>query len=431
MSSELVQISNIPPLHQSTEQIMSCPTFYVASVIKGKRKPGGMESARGNQVHLTGAKYAAWCAHKGVAMDLDAFDRFASGAGPLAAKILGGMRESYQVDCQNLLATEVKMRLDENLDPTETEDSIEGIAGDSGLPPAYEGILDTLYIYRDELRINIDDLKTHPRPYDPSDPDKALQGKMYSLFCFKHFPWVQTVRFRLIFVRFTNLSKEVTYTREDLPALIDTVKAARARQKMIHSNFEAGKTIEAIPGSHCVYCPMLSNLECPIAEYNDQMQFTPEEWLKFDLWYSAFSRANKTRMKARVQETGRPIILRDYNGKAYVYDSVEKESNAYPLFRKTPSGIATDAQGNPVMPIVSLLMDYAHATPDDTSWMGNVLISSTSLNKYLGTKKRAMLDQAVTDTADHVTKASLKVSKPLDVVEEEQDAEDEWEDEDF
>ena len=432
MSKAVVKIepAPIPPLHQSTEQQTACPTFYVTAVIKRRRQPGGMESARGNQVHKTGALYAAWCAQKGVAMDFDAFDRFAEGAGPAAAKILVGMRESYSVDFANLLATEVPMSLDENFEPTDVAESIESTSGDSGLPAHYSGILDALYVFRDQAKIKIDDLKTHPRPYDPSDPDKALQGKMYSLFCFKHFPWVMEVNFRLIFVRYRNLVREVTYTREQVPALIETVKAARARQLMIHKDYEESRPIEAMSGSHCVYCPLLSNRECPIAEFNAQMQLTPEDRLRFNLWYQAFSAVNNKSLKEFVQGTGRNVVLKDYNGKAYVYGPVEKESSTYPLFRKTENGIATDPQGNPVMPIVGLLMDYAHATPDDTSWMGNVVISSTSLNKYLGTKKRAFLDQAVTDTADKVTKAILKVSKPLDAVPDEE-PEDEgggWED---
>jgi hypothetical protein len=670
-------------------------------------------------------------------MDFEAFDRFAEGAGPAAAKILVGMRESYSVDFANLLATEVPMSLDENFDPTDVTESIESTSGDSGLPAHYSGILDALYVFRDQAKIKIDDLKTHPRPYDPSDPDKALQGKMYSLFCFKHFPWVMEVNFRLVFVRYRNLIREVTYTREQLPALIETVKAARARQLMIHKDYEESRPIEAMSGSHCfggetrfitergirtlrdacgetvkilnrhgewedaevhsfgvqtllrvtlddgsvvratpehrwwklrkdrytegwvqtdervttrelervpivrhahfaepdengirhgfvygdgykragrpscialvtppkdehmlhyfpgarldrgryrkgglpehfktlnginspsyargflagliaadgcvcknggvhldcegrakayaiaeivrfgggvvssirlsdgkptkfspkgatsrelmrmeikpstapllapkhreriktksqmrrmyrevvsieedateevfcavvpgsesftlangiatsncVYCPLLSNRECPIAEFNAQMQLTPEDRLRFNLWYQAFSAVNNKSLKEFVQGTGRNVVLKDYNGKAYVYGPVEKESSTYPLFRKTENGIATDPQGNPVMPIVGLLMDYAHATPDDTSWMGSVLISSTSLNKYLGTKKRAMLDQAVTDTADRVTKATLKVSKPLDSVPDEEPEEEGggWED---
>jgi hypothetical protein len=424
VSTELVQISPIPPLRQSTEQVMSCPLFYVTVFIKGKRQPGGLESARGNQVHRTLAQYGAWCAHKGVAMDLEAFDRFAKGAGPTAARILSGMRESYQVDASHLLATELSMSLDENLDPTDASDVVESESGDSGLPAAFQGTLDVILTFREESKIGIDDAKSHPRPFDPAE---TLQGEMYALLCFQHFPWVMEVNFRLVFVRYHNLVRDVTYTREDVPKLIETVKAARARQRMIHEDYDAGREIEAIPGAHCVYCSLLSNRGCPISEFNPQMQLSPEDRLRFHLWYSAFSAVNNKALKDVVQGTGRNVILRDYNGKIYSYGPVEKESSVYPLFRKTENGIVMDAQGNPEMPIVSLLMDYAHASPDDTKWMGNLVISSTKLNAALGTKKRAMLDQAVQDSADKVTKATLKVSKPLDSIEEEpEDSEDIW-----
>jgi hypothetical protein len=430
-SKDLVQIKKSPisPWHQSTEQLTSCPLFYVTAEIKGKKQPGGMESARGNQVHKTGAAYAAWCAHKGVAMDLDAFDRFAQGAGPAAAKILVGMRESYQCDFAHLLATEVPMSLDEFFQPTDVVGSIEGISGDSGLPPCYSGTLDALYIFREEAKAIVDDLKTHPRPYDP---EETLQAKMYSLFIFQHFSWIQEVKFRLWFVRYKNLMREVIYTRQNIPALIEAVKAARARQVMIHADYDAGKEIEAIPGAQCIYCPLLSNRGCPISEYNPQMQFELVDRLKFMLWYSAFSKVNNKTLRDYVNGTGKNVILRDYNGKSYVFGPVESESNVYPLFKATEKGIATDPDGNPIMPIVGLLMDYAHATPDDTEWMGKLVISSTKLNSYLGTKKRAFLDQACQDTADKVTKATLKVSKPLDSVPdeepEEESEEGEWRD---
>jgi hypothetical protein len=421
-SKALVQIqkSPIPPLHQSTEMMTACALFYIEAIIKGRKKPGGLESARGNQVHKVGAEYAAWCAHKGVAMDLDAFDNFAKGAGSTAAKILGGMRESYSVDFANLLATEVPMSLDEFFQPTDVVGSIEGISGDSGLPPHFQGILDTLYLLREALKAQSDDMKTHPRPYEPSDADKALQGKMYSLFILQHFPWVEEVRFRLVFVRFKNLYREVIYTRADIPSLIETVKAARERQKMIHFNYDNGIQMEATPGDHCCYCPLLSDRSCPIGQMNDNMQLSDEDRLRFKIWDSVFSKANTKVLSAKVQATGKNVVVRDFNGKAYSFGPEETESEIYPLFQATADGIATDKDGNPVMPIVSLLMDYHHATPDDTSWYGKLSISSTELKSKLKVKSRAFLHQAIQDTAEKVTKVKLKVSKPLDSVPDEE-----------
>ena len=88
MSSELVQIE---ALHQSTEQVMSCPVFSTSkrSPKAGKHDRVVWRALAAFQVHHVGSEYASWCAKKSVAQDLEAFDRFALGAGPSAsAKIL-------------------------------------------------------------------------------------------------------------------------------------------------------------------------------------------------------------------------------------------------------------------------------------------------------------------------------------------------------
>jgi len=448
-STALVQItkSQIPPLRQSTQETMGCPRFYAEVFIKGRKVPGGLDAARGTEIHRTMAAYLSHCARKGVGMDLDSFDQFSHGAGSQAARILSGLRDGFVVDHEHLFATEISMALDENFQPTDAAPEIEGISGDSGLEPHYQGTLDGLYVFRSDNRILIDDFKSHARPFEPADKP---QGKEYSLFAFQHFPWVETVMFRLVFVRYRNVVRSVTYTRQDIPKLIEELKAARERQKMIHQNYDAGNEIEAIPGSQCPFCPLLGNRDCPVAEFNSNMQLTPEEWVKFDLWYSAFSRVNRSRMKDHVQKTGKPIILRDYNQKVYLYGPVESESNVFPLFRSTSESIATkcacgghfdyvpenglcpqcnDGYVRPLMPIVDMIVeDYAFGNTGDTKWMGNLVISSTKLNSYLGAKKRAFLDQRCQDTADKITKVKMQVSKPLDSIPEEETSEDgdEW-----
>jgi hypothetical protein len=430
-SADLVQIKNspIPPWHQSTESLTACPLFYVTAEIKGKKQPGGMDSARGNQVHKTGAAIAAWCAHKGVAMDLEAFDRLSQGAGPAAAKILVGMRESYQCDYAHLLATEVPMSLDENFHPTNVVGSIEGISGDSGLPPCYTGTLDALYIFREESKAQIDDLKSHFFPYEP---DKTLQGKTYALFVFQHFDWVQEVTFRLIFVRYKNLVKTQSFTRKDIPALIEAVKAARARQVMIHQMYDAGQKIEYFSGPHCNYCPLLSDGSCPISKFNENMQLTWEDRGKYALWYPIFNKKNNATMKARIQETGRPITVKDFNGKIYQFKGWEIESRVYPLFQATADGIATDPQGNPIMPIVSLLLDKDLIPLDDREWMNKLVISSTKMDGPLKTKKRVLAHQVITDKADKVPKVKFQAKQideiPDELAEFEEDSEEEWSD---
>lgn len=443
----IIQPHEIPALHQSTETMMACPTFYVEAAIKKNRKPVSMESARGNQVHDVHSKYSDHCAANRVSMDLDAFDKLAKGAGPLAAKILSGIRDSYEVDWEHLLATEISFALDEDFNPTHVPDKARSEVNDSGEYAAYEGTLDVLLSFRDALAMQIDDAKTHPRPFDPDD---TLQGRLYALFVFLHFPWVQEVKFRLVFVRYHKLTREVVYTRAEIPKLMETARAARHRQFLIHEMVASGEKLDAIPGPHCVYCPLLANATCPVAKYNEHMQLTPEQRLKFNLWYSAFSAVNNKTLKEYVQETGREVVLKDFNGKAYKYGPVESESTIYPLFLKTAEGIAFQCSGcgyvidhaiengrcprcerlmKPVMPIVDLIVDYANTTPDDIKWMGKLVLSSTTLNQPLSTKKRAMLDQAVTDTAEHVTKVRMQASKPLDRIENEEPEEGEFDDE--
>jgi hypothetical protein len=415
--TELVQItaSPIPPTHQSTELLMGCKKNYATQVIEKRKNPGGVDSMRGREIHSTMALYLSHCAHKGVPMDMDAFDTFSKGAGALASKILVGIRDNYKIDFSHLFATEVTMHLDEEFNPTQVIELFDGTCSDSGKPIAYEGTLDGLFLYPEEYRILVDDFKSHPRPYSPADHDKGMQGKEYSLFCFMHFPWVQQVKFRLIFVRFNNVVREVTYTREDVPSLIDAVKSLRARHRFNHEDYAAVKDIEATGNDGCFYCPLLPSRECPILRDNPNAQGEPAEWLSSALAYSAYARVNNARMKAWVQANGRPIILRDYNEKAFTFGPVESTSDIYSLFKATETGVEED--GNRlVMPIVELLTDYAYAAPGDTKWMQKIQISSTSIKSYLKTKGRAVLDQAIDDIVEKVTKVKSTISKPLDSI---------------
>ena len=160
------------------------------------------------------------------------------------------------------------------------------------------------------------------------------------------------------------------------------------------------------------------------------MQLSDEDRLRFKIWDGVFGRVNTKVLSDKVNATGRDIIIKDYNGKAYKFGPEETESLVLPLFQATADGIAMDAEGNPALPIVSLLLDYAHSTPDDTKWMAKAAISSSSIASYLKAKARVNIHQAIQDTAEKVTKVKLKVSKPLDAIpDEEPDEESEWSEE--
>jgi len=225
-----------------------------------------------------------------------------------------------------------------------------------------------------------------------------------------------TVKFRLTFVRYKRLTREVVFERSDVPTLIEDLRAARSKQIMVHDNYDAGNDIQPIGGSHCFYCHLLSNRTCPIAEYNENMQLTMEDRLSWDNWNSAFSRANKKVLRDYVQATGRRVVLRDYMGKSYVFDKESKESNVYPLFVRNGKDILTDPSGSPIMPIVGLLLTHREISPEDCDWLPNIVISSSKLESYLKASKRVITHNAVQDTAEKVTKVIMKVSKPLDVL---------------
>lgn len=424
--NSLVKIEDMPPLRQSTIEIMGCPRMYIETIIKGHKMPSGLDSARGTEVHKTMAAYLSYCAQKGVSGDINAFEEFSRGAGPQAAKILSGLRDNFVVDFEHLLATEVKMSLDDRFMPTEVSPDIEGACSDSGRPAAFEGTLDGIYVLPDQNLIVCADFKSHMRPFDPQDKPQA---KQYVLFLFQHFPWAQTIIFRLIFVRYSNLIREATFTRDTVPELIEVMAAARARQKVLHEKFEADGEIEAIPGPMCPYCPMLANRTCPISEFNYEMQLTLEDRVKFAIWYKAFNSVNNAVLRDHIQATGRKVILKDYNGKVYKYGPVDRESKAYPVFQASPQGgIMRDHRGLPVMPIIDLIMDHIADNPNDTGWLGKLIISSSKLESPLKAKSRKDLHQAISDTADVVTKVKMEVSNPLDALEVED--EDEFRDDD-
>jgi hypothetical protein len=135
-----------------------------------------------------------------------------------------------------------------------------------------------------------------------------------------------------------------------------------------------------------------------------------------------------------VQETGKPITLKDFNGKSYQFKGWDSEGLSYPLFQATADGVATDKEGNPIMPIVSLLLDKTLIPPDDREWLGKLVISSTKMDGPLKTKKRVLAHQVITDAAEKVTKVKFQ-AKPVDEIPDEfadeDDSDDNWGEDEF
>lgn len=374
----------IPALRQSLTETAACEHSYAVQVIEGKQSPSGLQSHRGQEIHKVMSRYIDWCSRgsRPVEADWAKFDELATGAGSEAATILEGMRDHYKVDHQHVYATELLLRRTD---------------------PDTEGTLDVL-LFLTDTEAKIEDFKSHPRPFDPN----TMQSKLYPWLVFKNFPKIQTVTFELIFVRYANCRRSVTYARADMPMLDMHVRNARARQVEIHAKYEAGEKLEATPSNQCQYCPLLATVNaCPIAEFNPHGTMPMPERLSYAIWLQQQKKLNDQIMKDFVDATGKPIETRDGNGKLYTIGVVASESKQYPL-----------------LPTFQQLLEYREATPEDTEWIGKLLISSSKLKSYLKAKKRSFLHQSIEDNAAiTVTKAKFKITAAAEVDEGEDDEE--------
>ena len=416
--NDLLQITPIPALRQSTAEQMSCEILYAVMQIERRQSNGAsMESARGTQIHDVLARYQRHCGQRRVPSDLAEFDQLSKGAGQEATRILIGMRESYQVDFEHLFGTHLKFSLDEDFQATVGNvDFHDLVAGETGERSAYQGEMDGFYVVPEEQRAEVPDFKSHPKPFDPGD---TFQAKLYSLAALMMLPKeITSVAFRLIFVRYKNLSRVVIYTRADIPMLIEEVRAQRERQKLIHAKYTKGglAALEATSGPQCHYCPLLANKSCPMGEANPELQESPEDDLRWLLWAQERAAVVKKRLRNHVQASGRFVTIADNNGRKYQFRTVERESTIYPVFQREGDGIAYDSlTGRPVMPIIEALTDHAHSSPGDASWLPNLTVSSTGLKDKLGAKGRVLLDQAIRDLATTIPTTAWAVKPPAEI----------------
>lgn len=366
----------IPALRQSLVETASCPQSYQMQVIEGHKMPGGMQSARGTEIHHVMSEYIRHCATRKVPADWAKFDELALGAGEEASQILDGLRDSYTVDWEHVLETEFTL----------------GWHSDNGNDA--EGTLDGLY-FLTPAHAKIEDFKSHPRPFDA---DKHFQAKLYSFLVLANYLEVQEVTFELIFVRYTNCRRSVTYTRDDLPALRQQVINARARQVRLHERHAAGEQLEALPGAHCQYCPLIKAFDCPIAQFNEHATLTLEERARFAIWVEQVNKVNKQVLRDAVDASGKNIWVQDGNGRVYEFGFNDRETKQFPLLATLP-----------------FLFEHRDTYENDVEWIGKLLISSTKLKSALGAKKRAITHQAVMDNAAvSVTKTKFGVTLPAE-----------------
>lgn len=368
-----VEKRTIAPLRQSTHSVMRCPTSYAAQFHEGKRMPDSLQSDRGTEVHAIMAKYIEHCGSQQVSADWDYFDSLTVAAGEEAGSILERQRDAFLVDWKHIFETELRLALDEELNP---------VAEGDDTPHAHEGTLDALYFYDDDSAL-VDDMKSHFQPFDP----ETYQAMLYPFMVMKHFPSVRRVHFRLNFVRFENMTREVTWTREDMPRMERKIRQARGLQQKIELQILNNEPLQAFAHTGCHYCPLSANLtDCPISEFNPEINRSMESRANFDRWWTVLAIDNRKVLKDYVQATGNPINIVDGTGESWQYGAIPTAKKRYPLTEN----------------LIHALLDNCQAT-------GEALYSierGKGLNLYLGsglttklkTKKRTALREKVEES---------------------------------
>jgi hypothetical protein len=422
-------------LTQSTYETMACPHQYGLVHIEGQKPPDTLASVRGRDIHEMMAAYSEHCAARRVPSDLSYFEGMLLDTGDDAAEIMQNAGDSIRVDWQNFYAAEVSMGLDEDFKPTYSIDhdgnpvpfreDLWRVAGarqlTTGKPPMACGILDDIAIFAGNTAARIRDYKSHPRPFEPT----TFQAKLYSLMLFMHMPELQEVEFVLVFVRYTNIARPIKFHRDQVPELKDEVLRVRNRQIQYHHDYQTGvidyeeglRTLPALAGTHCTYCPALSNpVKCPISSLNPMLELSPEERMHYRLWYAAMNRANNQAMKQWVEGTGNPIHATDANGKRYTFGPVETEDTMYPVFTLDEQGL----QWPIIEAIADWVLDPANNDLNPTRkgsmpWFMNLRIGATELNRYLTAKKREPVHSKVRDLGVVENNVQFKVSRDAEV----------------
>lgn len=389
---------SIPPLSQSKHEDIACPENYIIKHKDSVVPADSLFSDRGNEVHGTMSKYVMGCTKHKVASNWGFFDRLAEAAGPDAGVILDGMRDNMVVDWKHVYDCELWLCLDDDLNVVAVPEQMQHASREAKKEwaqangVAYEGTLDVL-MFPDETKAHIDDYKSHWRPFDAD----TFQSKLYPFLVFIYFPSVQEVTFELIFVRFKNARRSVTYTREDLPKLATEIERSRKRQKEFHVLAETNrKSIPALPGTHCIYCPHLPKLTCPLGKMNPyEPSMTLEDRLKQVVWMQQARPYHLDIIKAHVEQFNQPVTFDDGNGQRQVAAFQPTESGYFPL-----------------IDTANMLQEWVECG-DDPTLLNGLRVGSSQLKSKLKAKKRAALDQRIRDTVMvKETKVKFSIKSP-------------------
>jgi hypothetical protein len=411
----------VPPLSQSKQGLMACPYLYRDRVINGMEEAENPYAQRGIEIHDVTAKYVEHLVETRQASDPEYFETLMqAGIGAESYEILRTLRNSLTIDPERVLGVEMYLALDSKLKPIEMPDEPRKSGHRSERGADFEGTLDYVQLVS-ETEAEIFDWKSY---FQVIEAD-TFQAHLYPVLLFKHYPFLERVRFVLQFVRY-GISRDVVFTREQLPELEAMVLTERRRQLRLHKAAEgaelAGDDAElawemgenrlgAMPGNHCAWCPKMSasiraefisqttgipaaanqGQVCPIASINPFVQQTPEDRLRYAVFMDQCRKENANILREFVTAGG-PVTITDANGQTYTAGYEPTVSEKFP---------AQDA--------VELLIRWMKETGEDL--LSKVFVGSTELKPLLKAKKRAALSELMGAVTVSITKTKWHIGK--------------------
>lgn len=387
--------SPIPPLSQSRQTTLACESFYAAKHIHKMPDFESEPARRGTEIHAAIADYVGHLVRTNQQTDMDFMRSMCSHASQEEARgILERFCEDFIFNPDAVLATEFRILLDEKFQlladvARDRQGNTFAVAGsaprnfiDGDDFPAYDGTLD-LVTMESETEATIWDWKSY---FQIVDAD-TFQSKLYPLLLFSLNPALEKVRFVLFFVRY-GASRDVTYTRAEVPKLQDLARRERDRQMSLHANYARGVELKTAPGRHCTFCPLLSD-GCPMSKVNPYLKLDPAKRLMQTVWLGEAYEHSLAILKDFVVESG-PIQCRDDNGGLLSAEFRPKTTKKYTLGASLP-----------------ILTDWAKDHPGDNAMIEGLNVSG--LSSPLKAKKRAELAEKMVKIADVRSQTNFQV----------------------
>jgi len=306
----------------------------------------------------------------------------------------------YQVDPELSYGTELF------LSAADAGDRLQAVEQECGAQPGRGpklagamcyGTLDHLYI--DGAEAMVEDYKSGWATTLVSD----FETYLYSALVFAHFPAIQTVKYRWLFVRL-GLEKDIAYARADLKWILPAIRNELAVARDIAARKERGGELTVNPFSGlCVYC----QVDCPLRQsvatlapgvparvLLPPVQGAADARRVAGLLYAAdlVARAAREALKPYLNETGGVLPLAD----DYVVELAGGVTRKYPL-REALEVLGIELRGE-TSPAWDVPLD-------------SLYISSAALNGFASAKKRAGMADALAAIAREAARTSLKVRR--------------------